>query len=350
MNILLMTDKLITGGAESYFCKLESNLCDEKFTVYTAAGDGELYESLTRKENFMLLSRWNHLRNIHYLRSEICKRKIELIHANSLRMVLYAFLIQKFMKKKIKVVYTKHNVTILEKKIPTLFRYFINKYVNNIITVSEFEKNNLISMHVAEEKIKTIYNGVDIEKFLFQQKKTESIYKIGILARLSKEKNHQLFVKIANVLKKRDDFLFYIAGDGPEKESIMKEIEKHGLQQSVKMLGNISEPHRFIGNMNALLLLSFREVFPMVVIEAMATGTPIVSIDVGGINEAVIDGESGVLVSEYCELGFASELEELQGNEEKVNRIRLKAREKAERYFSLTKMIEETKSIYELNK
>ncbi|AHK37700.1 mannosyl transferase domain protein [Bacillus anthracis] len=39
-----------------------------------------------------------------------------------------------------KIVYTKHNVTILEKKMPTLFRYFMNKYVNNIITVSEFEK------------------------------------------------------------------------------------------------------------------------------------------------------------------------------------------------------------------
>ena len=48
-----------------------------------------------------------------------------------------------------KIVYTKHNV---EKKMPTLFRYFMNKYVNNIITVSEFEKNNLISIHVAEEK------------------------------------------------------------------------------------------------------------------------------------------------------------------------------------------------------
>ena len=47
----------------------------------------------------------------------------------------------------------------------------MNKYVNNIITVSEFEKNNLISIHVAEEKINTIYNGVDIEKFLFQQKR-----------------------------------------------------------------------------------------------------------------------------------------------------------------------------------
>ena len=78
-------------------------------------------------------------------------------------------------------------------------------------------KNNLISIHVAEEKINTIYNGVDIENFLFQQKKKESIYKIGILARLSKEKNHQLFVKIANVLKKRNDFMFYIAGDTRER-------------------------------------------------------------------------------------------------------------------------------------
>ncbi len=99
MNILLMTDKLITGGAENYFCKLENNLHYEDFKIYTAAGDGELYESLTRKENFILLSRWNHLRNIYYLRNEICKRKIELIHANSLRMVLYAFLLQKFIKK-----------------------------------------------------------------------------------------------------------------------------------------------------------------------------------------------------------------------------------------------------------
>ncbi|CAM3863405.1 glycosyltransferase family 4 protein [Bacillus paramycoides] len=350
MNILLMTDKLITGGAESYFCKLENNLQCESFTIYTAAGDGELYQSLARKENFILLSRSNHLRNIYYLRKEIYKRKIDIIHANSLRMVLYAFILQKFIKRKIKVVYTKHNVTILEKKIPRVFRYFMNEYVNNIITVSEFEKNNLISIRVAEEKIRTIYNGVDIEKFLFQQKKKESVYKIGILARLSKEKNHQLFVKIANVLRTRKDFLFYIAGDGPEKESIMGEIEKYGLQQSVKMLGNISEPHEFIGNMDALLLLSFREVFPMVVIEAMATGTPIVSIDVGGINEAVIDGESGVLIPEYCDYLFADALKELQGNEEKVNDIRVNAREKAEVYFSLTKMVEETKGIYELNK
>ncbi|MGE7865324.1 glycosyltransferase family 4 protein [Bacillus paramycoides] len=350
MNILLMTDKLITGGAESYFCKLENNLQCESFTIYTAAGDGELYQSLARKENFILLSRSNHLRNIYYLRKEIYKRKIDIIHANSLRMVLYAFILQKFIKRKIKVVYTKHNVTILEKKIPRVFRYFMNEYVNNIITVSEFEKNNLISIRVAEEKIRTIYNGVDIEKFLFQQKKKESVYKIGILARLSKEKNHQLFVKIANVLRTRKDFLFYIAGDGPEKESIMEEIEKYGLQQSVKMLGNISEPHEFIGNMDALLLLSFREVFPMVVIEAMATGTPIVSIDVGGINEAIIDGESGVLIPEYCDYLFADALKELQGNEEKVNDIRMNAREKAEVYFSLTKMVEETKGIYELNK
>ena len=49
----------------------------------------------------------------------------------------------------------------------------MNKYVNNIITVSEFE-NNLISIHVAEEKINTIYNGVDIENFYSSRK--ERIY------------------------------------------------------------------------------------------------------------------------------------------------------------------------------
>ncbi|MEH7457962.1 glycosyltransferase, partial [Bacillus sp. JJ1127] len=220
----------------------------------------------------------------------------------------------------------------------------------SIITVSEFEKNNLISFQVAEEKIKTIYNGVDIEKFLFRQKKKESIYKIGILARLSKEKNHQLFIKIAAVLKTKRDIMFYIAGDGPEKEFIEKEIENYNLQKSVKMLGNISEPYEFIRNMDVLLLLSFREVFPMVVIEAMATGTPVVSIKVGGVDEAIMDGESGVLISKYCEYEFADALEKLQNNNQMINNMRESAREKVVKYFSLNKMIEETREVYKKNK
>ena len=80
-----------------------------------------------------------------------------------------------------------------------------------------------------------------LKSFISAEK--DRIYLSGILARLSKEKPSTI-CKIANVLRKRDDFKFYIAGDGPEKESIMKEIEKYGLQQNVKMLGNISEPHR----------------------------------------------------------------------------------------------------------
>lgn len=66
-----------------------------------------------------------------------------------------------------KIVYMKYNVMILEKKMLMFFCYFMNKYVNNIIIVSEFEKNNLILIYVVEEKINIIYNGVDIEKFLF---------------------------------------------------------------------------------------------------------------------------------------------------------------------------------------
>lgn len=56
MNILLMIDKLIIGGVENYFCKLENNLYYEDFKIYIVVGDGELYEFFIRKENFILFS------------------------------------------------------------------------------------------------------------------------------------------------------------------------------------------------------------------------------------------------------------------------------------------------------
>ena len=90
MNILLMTDKLITGGAESYFCKLESNLRDENLQ-FIQLQVMENYMNLLLEKKISCCSRWNHLRNMYYLRREICDRKIEIIHANSLRMVLYSF-------------------------------------------------------------------------------------------------------------------------------------------------------------------------------------------------------------------------------------------------------------------
>ncbi|MGF9741816.1 glycosyltransferase family 4 protein [Priestia megaterium] len=347
-NVLLLTDKLIVGGAEMYFCKLENNLKDELTNFYSAAAPGELYSELHNKQNFLPLSLKNHFFNIYKLIKLVRQKDIHVIHANSLRMLLYSILIKKITRKNIKLVYTKHNVTILEKKLPKLFKELLNQHVNQIIAVSNFEKDNLIHLGVNNDIIKTIYNGVDVKQFAFKQLRSNKTFNIGILARLSKEKNHELFLKIANNLKNMDNLMFYIAGDGPEREYVEKMVHELNLSDKVKLLGNLSNPYEFICNMDLLLLTSLREVFPMVVLEAMATGTTIISVDVGGIKEAVVNYETGILIGEHSEKDFAEMVRLLQDNKELRLNLREKARKKVEECFSLTSMVQSTLDSYRL--
>jgi glycosyltransferase involved in cell wall biosynthesis len=346
-NVLLLTDKLITGGAEMYFCKLENHLKNDNAMYYSAAAPGELYNHLQNKHQFIPLSLKNHLTNLYTLSKEVTQKDIHVIHANSLRMLLYSIALLKMTRRKIKLVYTKHNVTILERKIPSLFKMVVNQYVNQIIAISDFEKENLLMLGVRNDKIRTIYNGVDIAQFSYQQQHPKETFNVGILARLSKEKNHELFLKIANELKNTPKIRFFIAGDGPERENIERMISNLDLNHKVMLLGNTSNPYPFICNMDLLLLTSLREVFPMVVLEAMASGTPIVAVDVGGIKEAVVDHETGILISHHSEKEFANKIRLLYDNEELRKQLGNNARQKVEQSFSLSNMIQSTLETYQ---
>ncbi|OHR71601.1 glycosyltransferase [Bacillus sp. HMSC76G11] len=346
MNILLLTDKLATGGAEMYFCKLENSLTHPDLTFYTAAGSGELFSQIVNKERFSEISRKNHFYNLMKIYRVIKRNKINLVHANSLRMVLYCIFLKKLTFIKFNLVYTKHNITVLEGNIPKLFSKLLNNHADSIITVSDFEKDNLISLGVKKELITTIYNGVDLNQFQFHKKDTDLQFKIGILARLSEEKNHELFLKIAHELKEHQNLMFYVAGDGPEAKNIKKMIQNLNIDHKVKLLGAVSEPEKFIKSMDLLLLTSYREVFPMTIIEAMAVGTPIISIDRGGIREAIKDNQTGILIKEHSVYDFCTKINYIKANPKLKNNIIEVARKKAEKEFSLHYMVEGTLKEY----
>ena len=346
MNILLITDKLITGGAETYFCKLENQLQHPNSNFYYSAASGEMQKSIKHKDQFSELSRTKHAQNIKKLREIIIEKQIDMIHANSLRMVLYSILLKKLTKTKVKIVYTKHNVTILEKKIPVVFRFLLNRYVERIITVCDFEKMSLLKIGVKLDKITTVYNGVDLKQFIFQKKEKREGFKIGILGRLSAEKNHALFVEIANKLRDVSSLMFYIAGDGPERQAIQNRIQSYNLAHKIKMVGAVSQPEDFLRDMDLILLTSLREVFPMVILEAMAVGTPIISINIGGIGEAIIDKQTGYLIAEHSVEDIIEKILQIQSEEDMRHQMIENARRKVESEFSLEQMVDQTIKVY----
>ncbi|NLP51077.1 glycosyltransferase family 4 protein [Bacillus sp. RO1] len=346
MNVLVVTDKLDMGGAENYFCKLENELSHPEIDFYYAAAEGELCVNLQNKKKFSNLSRKNHLHNLWVLKRIIRENSIGIYHANSLRMVFYGLVLKWFMKERLHIFYTKHNVTQLEKYLPLVFRKILNRFIKRIITVSDFEKFQLIDLAIDSRKIKTIYNGVDLQQFAFQRKKNQIPKKVGILARISKEKNQGFFLEVAEACLHHPDLIFYIAGDGPDYQSIQQQIIKLGIEDKVQMIGAVHTPERFLKDMDVLLVTSHREVFPMVVLESMAVGTPIISINRGGINEAIENDKNGYLLQEHSKREFSCKIEELLSNDLKRLQFIKEARKKVETAFSLQKMIQLTLNEY----
>ncbi|MDP4552606.1 glycosyltransferase family 4 protein [Alkalihalobacillus macyae] len=345
-----MTDKLIMGGAEVYFCKLE-NLYDQEIrkdlSFFTAAADGELFEKIKNRDNFILLTRKQHLFNILKLCREVKRHEIDVVHANSLRMVFYAIGIKMMTRKKLKIIYTKHNITFIEKHSQKLLAKLLNSSVDRTITVSDHERKSLLQMGVEPSKVTTIHNGVDLNHFPYQKKVcNKTVFHIGILGRLSEEKNHKLFIEIAKSLKKVPNLKFYIAGDGPEFGRIEDMIKHHDLTNNVKMLGAVLTPEKFITDMDVLLLTSHREVFPMVLLEAMAIGTPVISIDTGGVSEAVDNNKTGFLVSSYSVDAFVNKIMEMKSNDQIRSSFSENGRHRVERFFTSENMTKLTLGEY----
>ncbi|MYL49264.1 glycosyltransferase [Halobacillus litoralis] len=342
VNVLFLTDKLSFGGAEIYFCKLENHLEHPDLNFYYAAGPGDLQDRLTNKDHYVELKREKHFSNLLKLKKVMKLHEISLIHANSLRMVLYGVALKMVTRRPIKLLYTKHNITWLELKSRKIFSTLMNRFVDRIITVSNFEKKSLLESGVQKEIIKTIYNGVDLEQFIFREKRENQTFNVGVLARLSKEKNLEFFIEIARKFKGMKNVNFVIGGDGPERKNLETLIDRYGLSGNVKMLGSIKNPEKFIGDMDVMLLTSNREVFPMVILESMAVGTPIISIDRGGISEALLEGQTGYLVTEHSTEAFHEKILTLFADSTKHRELSMKARQRVEEEFSLNKMVGET--------
>lgn len=123
--------------------------------------------------------------------------------------------------------------------------------------------------------------------------------KVGFIGRFAQEKGICNFIEaIPLVLNKRDDVNFLIIGDGPLSDITKKYLKEMNLQTKVELLDWV--PHDKLGSyLNELKLLvipSYTEGLPNIMLEAMACGTPVLATPVGAIPDAIINGETGLLM------------------------------------------------------
>jgi glycosyltransferase involved in cell wall biosynthesis len=207
---------------------------------------------------------------------------------------------------------------------------FANRRLTSItdgfIAVADAHREYLCNVEkLPKEKIFTIANGIDTRRFAPNHDDRHSIRTelniaknapvIGIVAALRPEKDHLLFLDVAQELLKRTPAAkFLIIGEGAERRNIEQAINDKGLGDAVCMLGSRSDTQRYLAAMDVFVLTSKNEAKPVSILEALACEVPAVAPDVGSVHESVIEGETGFLIRTRIASDYASAIERIIGD------------------------------------
>jgi glycosyltransferase involved in cell wall biosynthesis len=142
------------------------------------------------------------------------------------------------------------------------------------------------------------------------------------------------------VRKERPETHFVIVGDGPERAQIDAWIDELSLRGHVHLLGTRSDTERILAGWDAFALTSHNEANPVSILEALASGVPVVATRVGSVPETVVPGETGFLATPGDEREVSSHLLALLDDPALAKRLGQSGRERVVARWSLDSMVE----------
>lgn len=242
------------------------------------------------------------------------------------------------------------------------------KKSTKIIAISEIQKSELSKIHkiCPENKIEVIPLGFDLERFNtdkdskrkeFRKKWNlkENEIAIGIIGRLVPIKNHKFFIDaIQEVLKNsKVPIRAFIVGDGEEKQNIINYIKNKNLDFSLNynpatfhLTSWIKEIDRVNSGMDIICLTSLNEGTPVSLIEAQASGKPIVSTKTGGIENIVLENKTALLSEKNDLPNFSKNLLSLV-NDSKKRKLFSKFGLEKSKDFHYDQLVNNIKNLYE---
>ena len=198
-------------------------------------------------------------------------------------------------------------------------------------------------------KIHRVYNGIDLERFPAPRScNGNRIPRIVSVGRLVAFKGFDdLIDACAELARRRIDFVCDIIGDGPLRETLQAKIEQLDLSSRVNLLGSLSQG-AVLEKLQAADIFALAsttdaqgatDVFPTVILEAMASARPVVSTRLAGIPELVVDGQTGMLAPPGDSTALAQALEQLLRDPELRLRFGHAGRARIEQHFRIEQTV-----------
>jgi len=229
---------------------------------------------------------------------------------------------------------------------------------DQIIAISQATRDYVLRLGAKPSKVKVVYNGVDLARFRsIRGKREEMRRKLGIpqdatvvltVRRLVYKNGVDTLLDCAKIATKKNPKIVFLAvGKGPDLESVRGQVARLGLETNFKLVGFVSDDDLpFYYNLADLFVLPSKsgEGLPLVALEAMACGLPVVATDVGGIKEILVNDYGKLVPPKQPEL-LANAILEFSAVDFSSRKTELRA--KVEEKFSWDSNVERLVELYE---
>jgi glycosyltransferase involved in cell wall biosynthesis len=373
IKLLLVEPVSDLGGVSQFLLSLIRGLPRERFDIHLAAsGPGPLFQILTREGVSVHPSRIDYsiltfLSALRSFRTYLKRESFDLIHAHTLKAAFLSVLANKNLPAR--VIYTGHGLRFTQKRgSPSKAMFFILERLicgsSDFVTVlskTEYEAG-LSKGLLHPPKARTIPMSIDTQRFAAvspaelrlpkkQYDLPEDAFVVGMVGRLSSQKDPETFVRVAAIVSARlNQARFLWVGDGDLRTKIVRMADTCGVAANLRIAGNqeAAEIPKFLSMMDAFLFTSRYEGLPIALLEAMAANKLIVAADVGSVRDLIQEGVTGWLFRAGDSQHAASKIIGVYEEREQLKHIgEAAAKLVAARYSPGRKMSEEFRALYE---
>jgi len=249
-----------------------------------------------------------------------------------------------------------HNVDTWETRRQRWMDRWLLRWRSAMIAVSEEVKRDIVAnLRCRPEQVRVLYNGIDIRRYESARPDPDLRRRLAVpenrrlvvvIARLVEQKGHARLLRALEAVRgELPPTCVLLVGEGKLRGSLEREVQARGLDDMVSLAGHRDDVAQILALADVSVLPSEREGFSNAIVESLAAGVPVVASDIGGNREAVVHGESGLLVAPDDVRGLTQALKTVLADDALRQRMSQAARQRAQR-FSLDRMLDETRRLY----
>ena len=196
---------------------------------------------------------------------------------------------------------------------------------------------------VPRDRIRIIHNGVPDDEVVALPRSISAPV-LGAVGRLEHEKGFDILIQ---ALVEVPGASAVLVGDGRRRKDLVDLAERVGVSDRVVFAGWNDEPRRYLPTFDLYVLPSRIEGFPLALVEAMLAGLPVVATEVGSVSDAVIEGDTGLLVPPDDPKALAHAIRTLLADRGRMQEMARRGRERARRQFTANAMAARFESLYD---